>query len=371
MAGFKLAPTTFSTSVDEKLATVDAYALTSALVVNNNLPDVNDTTNLDGFKGLKGASPGAGLQLFKPTGGIGLKVNSDSLLKSITSANSALQTALSKMPNGIKSALLKASGKSEILGTIAGITSTIKGADLTTLTGLGSLIGSVAGSNYPILFNDKSGLIALSGNIIKQASEIGLPNVLKAFTDGITDKGILSGIAKEIMPHIVSTSNVNMLSNLASSSLAKDVLKNQPNFISDFTKNFKLPANLKQSQYSNYTDSIKSSFFAINPNWNKTILQTGLSVLNMSITRDSSPEFKRLLRAKANINHVTINPAEATTINTSVALDELSKASAMDDFMSLDKNFATTQSAKPQACLARDFPYNVAAGLDANEIVVQ
>jgi hypothetical protein len=362
MVGFKLANTTFSTKIDEKLAAIDAYAQTTALVKNNETPDINDAVNLDGFNGLKG-SIGDKLNIFAKGGDLGLKITPDALSKFLVSTNSGLQTALASLPNGLKSLITTGGQLSKITATINGITSIVKKADLSTLKGLSSVISAVSGANFPISFTDKSGLIALSGNIIQQASALGIPNVLKAFTDNINDKTILLGIAAKVLPLAVSTSDLNMLSNIASSKFAKDVLKIKPSFLNDFSKNFKLAANLKQSSFESSIYSLRSSFNKINPNWNKTTTSSGEVLIKADIIKTASPDFKTLLKADANSSHVFIPTDSLATLNTSTELSDMNKLSVTNDFFELDKalnakspNY-TPIDASVGACTRRDFQY--------------
>ncbi len=327
--GLNLAKSTFNTRADEKLATADAYDLTSAQKVITSLPDINDQINLGDFTGLKGGNLGEGLNLFSGGAGLGFKASPDALFKGLVSSNSGLSSALSGLSGPLKTALLKGGGNSKISATFDGITKMIGKADLSTLTGLGGLIKGVSNSSLPFSFTDMSGLTNFSTNIIKQASGFGIPNAFKAFSTGLGNNTIMASVTKNLLPTVVGTSNVNLLLNIAQSQFGGNVKRLQPGFINDFARAFKLPTGTPQRNTPAIVNDILTSFGLIDANWNKKPRTVGTPSINMNTTRNASPDFVRLMNGSAQRTPIPINTSSPSTINTSNTLSDFVKQAAM------------------------------------------
>lgn len=366
--GLKLANTTFSTKADEALATIDAYTQSTSTVTNNATPDINDTINIGGFSGLKGGNLGEGLQIFSKVQSSGFKTNPDALLKGIVGSNSALSSALSSLSGGLKTDLLKGGGLSRITATVDGLKTSIAGADLSTLKGLGSLIKGVSTSNFPILFKDKAGLTNFATNIITQAAGVGIPNAFKAFADGLDDDSVMGGVMKRMLPDVITTSNINLLSNIATSKYGKNVNKLMPSFISDFSRGFTIPKGTKQKDYGGMLKSITGSYTLIDSKWDKYVSPAGQGMLSVSAVNDSSKDFNTLLKANANSTHVPINTTSPSTLNTSNGFDSLVKIKAIKDVLNASKERTESFGDIPKSnyTIVKPIETNPTTGLKAN-----
>jgi hypothetical protein len=313
--GFKLAATTFSTKADDTLATVDAYAQKSSKVINAT-PDVVTAADLGNLAGLKGATVGADLKFLSTTVTQGLKVDKDALLKGVLGSNSGLIGALKGLPPIIQEGMTKAKGLSSILATVNGVTSVIKNANLSTLSGMGSLINGLSNTNFPIAFTDTSGLINLGSNLVKQATSLNIPGVLSAITSGIANKSIVNGIVRGSLSTVIGSSNVGLLSDIAGSSSGKYVTKWMPSFSQDFTKQFVLPSNTRGSSLLGISNIVTSSLSKIDSTWN-TANRAGETVINMNALNACSRDMGTLLDVQSSFRRQEILDQNASEINTS------------------------------------------------------
>ena len=334
--GFTLATTTFSTKADETLATLDAYAVKTAGVVNI-AKDIKGALEYDSLAGLKGGTLGSGLALLSNTATEGLRVSEASLMSGILGSNSTLMSSLKSLPRTLQSELLNAKGAlSSITATVNGVRSLTKGADLSSLTGVANLISNLAGSKLPLAFTDTSGLIALGTNLVKQATALGIPDALKAFSAGVSGKDILSGMVKNLLPVAIGSSNMNLLSNLANCPLARDVTKMMPSFVGDFTKQFTLPRGTSRNAYPGVLASMNDSFSKLDPNWLGSEV-TG--AVNLTAFNGCSADMSAVLASGNDTRAISFEDADPATIDTSALGTPIDQAAALNAARNTDKEF--------------------------------
>lgn len=317
----KLAIPTFVSGPTDTFAALDYYTKSDSGVVNS-IPDINDLFSSTALNVLKGGNL-LGLDKItslissaNPLNGL-LKVNPQSLISGVLSSNAGLVGSLRSLPDTLQNKVLSSIGNTNIQATIGGITSLVTKADLSTVTGLGSMIGSLSGANLPMSFVDKSGLANLSTNLIREASSFGIPNAFTSFSTTMTDLPLLGSITKNLLPSLVSSSNINLLGEIASSPVAKNVIKQTPSFVQDFLKNYTNPIRPSSNQSLINYSSIDSSMNSIVPNWKNT--QRGSSsTYNGNIISGSSDDFKQSVLNRARSSFSPINFSNVSNINTAL-----------------------------------------------------
>lgn len=218
----------FVAGPDDKVATVDLYKASGKLV--NEIRDISDqfkATTVEALKGGNTLLDSVKLSLVKDfdTGKLGIKLDTDSLIKGLVSVNPGMVSALRSLPNALQTELTKVKGFSQIAGTLGGITSQISQANLSTVNGLATMINGISGANLPFNFTDKNGLAQLSASLIIQSTKVGIKGALKPFIDNITDKRVLRGIVAGVASQAISNNMTDLLKEVADSPLGRTMVK--------------------------------------------------------------------------------------------------------------------------------------------------
>lgn len=323
--GFKLTDTVFSTGADEALAAVDAFKVQNAKVINL-LPELKQALDTDALTGLKGGNLGEGVAFLSKTATAGLKVNSDALIKGVLSSNSGLIGVLRSLPATLQAGITSAKEISKIVATVNGVKHLITNADLSTLQGVSKLISGVAGAPFPITFLDKTGLTELSTNLVREASRLGIPDAYGAFISGMDDKTILRALTKNLLPTVLGTSNLNLLSSIAATPLGQDVTKLMPSFARDFTKQFVLPPGTPAKSHADILNKIDVSLTQINGAWKTSPFGGGVDMTALS---GCSRDMGALMDAKRSGTAIVVDATAAASLNTSVIDSPLVVASSL------------------------------------------
>lgn len=329
----RLTTTTFSSGPNDKILAVDAYKVNNSASVNV-LPDINDSLDLSAFTVIKSSDVDKKTnwqKLFDDAAAKkqGLLVTPDNLVKGVVSGSPNLLSALKSLPSSIQTGLTNVKGITNISATINGITSIIKKADLATVSGLGAMVNSLSGANFPINFKDNSGLTGLSTNLIRESSKLGIPNTFTAFTKSIEDKTILSGIVKNLTPDIIKNSDSSLLAEIADSPVATDIVKYTPSFGTDFVSNYQSPLGLSYDEQKVEFFSITSSLNKIDPDNNicrKTYIDESITDKSFNSFNFSklSKDFKSLLEigAAAAVVYTVISDVFGLNTATNTPVDQ-------------------------------------------------
>ena len=294
-------------STDDKLCSIDAYTQTTPDTTYNTTGlDFNLNTGLSDYLNI----PALGGPIISSITKDGLlKVNLDSLKNGILAANSTLKNALTMVNNGLS---IANNLKSQVTATVNGVTSMIKNANLSSLQGIATAIGSIAGASLPVSFKDISGLSALSTNILSEATKLGVPNSFTTFANNIGNNSILANVTKNILPIVAKTSNVNMLSQIANSAISKQVNSLVPGFTKSFVSNFKLPTSATVKDIANIGTMAVSALTKIDNTLNTKSIG-GKLFNSIDIASNASDDFKKALKNSTAINESWSNYLTSTT----------------------------------------------------------
>lgn len=267
-----LAKTVFSTGIEEKLAAVDAYGVRTGLESLNN-GEVGLTGN-ELLGGFLGGNLGDSQAVIK-----GLDAQNRLLLDKVVlknnllSASPALSGALSGLSSSMSGSLLNTNLPSSIQASINGVSTLVNNSDLSSLKSLGQLVGQVSGSQFNILFKDQAGLVALGGNLIKQASSLGIPGAYTQIANGmlsVGDSGLLMQITRGVLPAVIGSGNVHLLQEIASGPIGKQIGQLFPDTAGKFLSAFKLNPRSRQASPTELAFRILTTFKILKPDWNRT-----------------------------------------------------------------------------------------------------
>ena len=264
----------FVSGPDDKVATVDLYKASGKLI--NELRDISDqfkATTLDALKGGNTLLDSVKSTLEKDfsAGELGIKLDTDSLIKGLISINPGMVSALRSLPTTLQGELTKVKGFSEIAGTLGGIVSQVSKANLSTVNGIVTMINGISGANLPFNFTDKNGLAQLAISLVIQASKIGIKGVLKPFLDFITDKNILKRIVLGVIAQAIPNNLTDLLRDLATSNMSRALSKSTSGLALQILQNyFSNPKSSISQRYDKYDTTIQT-LEALNNSWNEFV----------------------------------------------------------------------------------------------------
>jgi hypothetical protein len=348
----RLAKTTFSTGPNDVLAAVDAY-LKKDSGVTNAIKDISDLFSANSLSVLKGGNLLNSKELKSLITGVDvltgkIKINPEALLKGVIASNPDLVSSLRGLGDDLQTKLLSGVGVSDITATLQGISKSIGIADLSTLTGVGSMVNSLSNGNFPISFVDKTGLTSLATSLIKQASSLGIPDTFTAFTASITDTKMLGDIAKQLIPSLITGSSSNLLKSIANSPIGKNIIKQVPNLITEYIGNYKKPAEIDQAQAKEEYETIDGSFEQMSPEWKQCTREDYEKPVNLSLLEKVTSDFKDILLSKVKAASVVhINTSAPRTINTATN-------TPIEKYLTLGQDLSAVTARQE---LRRVFPY--------------
>ena len=311
----------FVSGPDDKVATVDLYKASGNLV--NEIRDISDQFKLTSLDSLKGGN--TLLDNIKNTlvkdfdsGNLGIKLDTDSLIKGLVSINPGMVSALRSLPAAMQGELTKVNGYSQIAGTLGGITSQISKANLSTVNGLATMINGISGANLPFNFTDKKGLSQLAASLIIQSTKVGIKGALKPFIDNITDKRILKGMVANVASQAIANNMTDLLKEVATSPLSRTLVKTvggvSLQILQGYGNEYRPKIDRRYTKYSNTSIALT----ALNATW-KEYRRGGTVAIEASNFQKSSPVFKSdaVIAAAWNSGNITI-PPDLSTFNSAI-----------------------------------------------------
>lgn len=353
----RLASPTFSSGSESTQAVVDVYSKGDDAVVNSVqwLPDeASDGSPLESQTVLrKEDMPMLVLKDANGNDSYGYDARLATPLPAterVTDGNPLLQNLFRDLTSAVKSGVTVSGGlKGVITATLGSTLSRITANGLPDAKNISKMVTSFVGGNanaYNINFKDKGGISGLLTSLTAAGSAIGLPKVFSTMAAAIPDKSVLMASAQKLMPSIMTGGNINLLSDLASTNIAKSLVAMSPGLISKTLSNYKLPTSgFSQKDMTNLFTNTTSAFTLMNPNWNKT-KRSGNTILSGLIVAGSK-DFIKLLEAKV-MSQRKLIPASVLGVGPVMPYHNED-----EKFMLLMKDY----EAKPvSACLASQYP---------------
>ena len=299
----QIAPTVFKTGVEDSIGVVDVYTETSAITPIDDVT-VDNVVDPNSLSSLMGGNLSANAPIVTGITSDGIKVDANALKTGVISSL-GLSSTLSSLSAGIKEGITEVKGYTNILAQAGSIINTIKSANLTSITGVASMISTISSKagNLGVNINgttitDLSGITNLSTNILNQAIKLGIPNSFSQFANGFKNNpNLLLNITNKILPNVINNSDINTLSNISTSIIGKSVMAANPNLINNFASNYKLPSNTPSNQLPVIGAQIGNTFNNLNPNWNKSIKSNGTVIGNCNVLQNASNDLQKVLGA--------------------------------------------------------------------------
>lgn len=340
----------FVSGPDDKVATVDLYKASGKLI--NEIRDISDqfkASTLDALKGGNTLLDNVKMTLVKDfdSGNLGIKLDTDSLVKGLLSVNPGMVSALRSLPTSLQGELTKVKGFSQIAGTLGGIASEISKANLSTVNGLATLVNGISGANLPFNFTDKNGLAQLAASLIIQSTKVGIKGALKPFIDNITDKRVLRGIVAGVASQAISNNMTDLLKEVADSTLGRIMVKTVGGvalqMLQGYADEYRPSIDRRYTKYSNTALALT----ALNTAWQE--YRRGDTVaIEAGYMQYASPAFVSDVYVAAQWNSVNIAiPPDVSTINTAIG-------TCTEAYMCL---IGPNLNRVPRVDLSQQFPY--------------
>lgn len=324
-----LAPTTFQTGIDETLIAVDVYKQTGIEIINGFLQEVSAsvasspvTEFLDTPFDMSGISSAVDTFI----NGIPSSdfVGPPDLSSSLSITAPGIMSSVGMLTSAVKTAVTTANAVvNEITTTIGGVVSTVNAAAMSTVAGINGVITGLTNTAAGIV-KDVSTYVQTASNTIVEAAKVGMTGVYTAIASAAsTTLPMLEKITSNILPAIVATSNIKLLTEVALGPVAFKVNLMKPNLIGQFLTNFKQPFTSLKKQISatqttlkaNYAQ-MKTAFNAISPQWQQT-KRNLKTVLNAKTFATASKQAIASIKANvsANANNIVVGLAVAAVNN--------------------------------------------------------
>lgn len=307
----ELAKPVFTTGIDEQLATVDAYGVDNP----DDISGLNggEDFSLENIQGMLGGNLGNPADLLKDDVPDGMLLEPDKIRENLIAALPDAGGALSGMDSAMVGNLLnvEAGSLSQIQATVGDATAMINGADLSSLQGVGELVGGLTQSDFPISLKDCSGITEVGANVLSQCCRLGVPGAYTQFATGLTRTGdldLLGKITQKVLPVVCSSSNIGMLGEMAKGPLGSSLTSLMPGVLASFSKAYTLPKGTTSSQMRQTSLKVVGTFSTIQPSWNKTapistrstnMYSTSTRKNSSSLVVNASADFKKLLTVAA------------------------------------------------------------------------
>jgi hypothetical protein len=346
-----LAQTTFSSGADDSLAVVDGYEQSSSSVVTNipNLEELQQIEQSQDF--VPDESVLDELRIIQGTNNEELQLDPEALKEGILSSSTGVMGAFKSLDPTTQKRLLETTGANKIKTTIDGVDKMITNGDYKSVKGIANMIKGISNCEFPIKILDLAGLIALATNLIKESSKLGVGDGYGAFINCLNNLAATSGITRNLVPYVSKNGDVDLLKAIADGPHRSEVKTYSPSFVKDFTKQFKLPPNIKQTAMAGLLGSTTSSFTKIDPEWNKK----GSSV-DASALADASDDFKKLIEADRAAKALDWNDVDYSDMDTSNQLSDNDKLFATIGIADQAKQNNVNLFSTPQQSLQDNFP---------------
>ena len=346
-----LAPTTFSTSVDDSLITADVYGTSSGSSLMDTAGDATTSDNSDvaSFLGVTGAGDSTAA-VDSTTADFadaqGTVMSSTDVLTGMIAPSSDLLSSYSSLDPTLQAQLLSTDLHTNV--TLADVTTPDIPAVVTNATsakniqGLLGMINSICGTIQQgvKIVENVAAAIALMSNLIKVATHLKVPNVYTRFDDGCFSASIMGPVTKASMKVAVSTSSVNLLANISKGSQAATAVAMMPNFCSQFASTFKLAAGTPSSAYAQMGLDISSSFTRLNANWASGPVGSN-TLVNANLFVNASADFKTVMAASNNSFRPLTN--SAVTVTAGLAAASVPKLNTLSPNSLLNQSADATQ----------------------------
>ena len=327
-----LASTTFSTGVNNKLATVDVYTANTAATpvdITAPPPKINPLVAL----GMVSSALGLANNLvgdYKKLSS--LKIDPKAIVTGLLSSSGAIAAAYNSLPIALQNAITIASFVNNASGggpsrsapnnsvyvANNGVSTNIKTATLNDVNALVAMTAAMTNGGYAPTVTDNSAVPIVLGNLISIAAALHLPGVYTAIANSISPIGpnarIKGTLAVTASTAAVSSGSLTVLSEVAHNG-GSTAQANYPNLLTDFSKNYRLAPNETVVNYPIVGAQITSSYAAVNPNYLSVTSQAG-NVNTLNAFKQTSADLDAVIAFAGAVAHTPpfVQPTSVITV---------------------------------------------------------
>lgn len=237
--------------------------------------------------------------------------------------------------------------------TVNGVVTKLKGLGemgLGDLKGIGCLTNGLTDGNYKLGITDKGGLSGMIAGVTNLGNTMGINNIFSSISNTITDKDILMGACKSILPN--ATKDFGLLGDLANTGIGSNLKSLMPSIAGNSIQNFRINSGTNNFQLPSLFNNISSTLNTIDSSWNN-ITRNGSSILSgVNLTGLASTDFHDTMEQSVLSNYQDI-PSSFD-----VGYD-LGSGITMPSYSSDESYLMLTKDIPEQSvnqCLANDFP---------------
>ena len=305
MTQYALAKPTFT--IPDNVAVVAPYGVPSTIVNDYQSVLTND---------LLGKIPFLS-KLAKPilSGSLGkLMTDAAALTYRLTMSVPGLLSNLRNATTAIQKGITTANAiENQIKVAYSGVEKIVKSGDLGSISGIASVINTVAKSTSSIYsIVDNSGMSSLIAGVTKEAHGLGITNAFSAMSDGITDRSTLLGAAKLLVNEGIR--DVRMLTDIANTPIIKDLGIIKPNTLKSIIQATNSVSTSTNSALQSWS-TIESTLSKVDSTWN-TITRGDTSILSTksigTLSQSTRDGMRKLVSVSLPMTEVSYTPVGAT-----------------------------------------------------------
>lgn len=300
----KLAQPTFVAGPQDELATADVYTQTTSQVINS-IQRLANTGDIDLSSGLRGsAALGALLAEKMPViGGVSnglLAVNKDNLIARLAVGSSSVVSSL----RGMDTSLVNKIGggipaNAEVFATVGTITQRVSASNLVDLASVGRMVSELSCNNTVFSVEDTGAQIGLWSGLIKEALRFRIPNVFGSLMSCVDNPRVLTEVAVQVMPSIISNSDLASLASVAVALSGGRARMVYPNAVPEFGRVYRHPSGASVPNKQEDWVVLDPTFGEIDPKWNRCDRSDYESVISTHNVQEGSPDFHELVTLNA------------------------------------------------------------------------
>jgi len=315
-----LAASTFITSPNNALATLDVYTKSNSSIVNK-IQDIALKFDPDIANILKGGSYiSSQFPVIEKTASQLLTVNQDNLIARISAISKPISSSIKSLTSGFTQGvqnLAKSIGIPDDVSVLVNdIAMKVRGVDFQNLQSIAGLIQEVSGNSNAFTVNDQAAFSGLVIGIAQEATNNGIPNSLDALAPAITSQGVMNDVVSNLLPVILQNSDVRMLKTLVDNDSSNYTRLLDQTYIEQFIKGYKFGFGFDEGEENTEFRMMMDCFDRIDPDWDKkTILENTAQYEAIDLTKivDGSKDFQSGLIQDIMINNpgaITDDPDE-------------------------------------------------------------
>lgn len=270
-----IAAPTFVSGPDDKLNTIDIYKINNSQVINS-VQDIIRKYDPTLAKSLAGVNK---VDISNITKSILNNTNvtgqRKQLLDRVLVNNPALSATIRTMDKDLQDAINKGLnvGLGGVKTSFNNITSNIKFDDVLKSQQLSEMIKSITGSPVGQFVKDTAAEVNGYTSVIKNALGIEMSGVTKVIVDTISDRTVLTLMARELMPDMLKYTSIHELFSLSEALGNGQLLKVTPQLLRLLSRTFGNNQSLATYKALTYLDVI-ATFNSVYPGWNTYIRKT-------------------------------------------------------------------------------------------------